>query len=55
MASYLGSLATAKTIRLAVDNSGIPKLIAEPDVDPSGRRNLWQSSYKEASKLKLIG
>jgi hypothetical protein len=50
MASHLGSLATPKTIRLAVDNSGIPKLIAEPDVDPSGRRNLWQSSYKEAIK-----
>jgi hypothetical protein len=50
MAGHLGSLATAKTIRLAVDNSGVPKLIAEPDVDPSGRRNLWQSSYKEAIK-----
>lgn len=50
MAGYLGSLATPKTIRLAVDNSGVPKLIAEPDVDPSGRRNLWQSSYKEAIK-----
>lgn len=50
MASQLGSLATPKTIRLSVDNSGIPKLIAEPDIDPSGRRNLWQSSYKEAIK-----
>ncbi len=50
MASHLGSLATAKTIRLAVDNSGVPKLIGEPDVDPSGRRNLWQSSYKDAIK-----
>jgi hypothetical protein len=50
MAGHLGSLATPKTIRLAVDNSGVPKLIAEPDVDPSGRRNLWQSSYKEAIK-----
>ncbi len=50
MAGHLGSLATPKTIRLAVDNSGVPKLISEPDVDPSGRRNLWQSSYKEAIK-----
>ncbi|NDE05173.1 MAG: hypothetical protein EB003_11080 [Flavobacteriia bacterium] len=50
MAGHLGSLATAKTIRLAVDNSGVPKLIGEPDVDPSGRRNLWQSSYKDAIK-----
>lgn len=48
MAGHLGSLATAKTIRLAVDNSGVPKLIGEPDIDPSGRRNLWQSSYKDA-------
>jgi len=48
MAGHLGSLATAKTIRLAVDNSGIPKLIGEPDIDLSGRRNLWQSSYKDA-------
>jgi len=48
MAGHLGSLATAKTIRLAADNSGVPKLIGEPDVDPSGRRNLWQSSLKEA-------
>ena len=50
MAGHLGSLATAKTIRLAVDNSGVPKLIGEPDVDPSGRRNLWQSSLKEATR-----
>jgi len=50
MASQLGSLATPKTIRFAVDNAGTPKLIGEPDLDPSGRRNLWQSSYKDAIK-----
>jgi len=50
MAGHLGSLATAKIIRLAVDNSGVPKLIGEPDIDPSGRGNLWQSSYKDAIK-----
>lgn len=50
MASQLGSLATPKTIRLAVDNAGTPKLIGEPDLDPGGRRNLWQSSYKDAIK-----
>jgi len=50
MASQLGNLATPKTIRLAVDNAGTPKLIGEPDLDPSGRRNLWQSSYKDAIK-----
>jgi hypothetical protein len=50
MASQLGNLATPKTIRLAVDNAGTPKLIGEPDLDPSGRRNLWQYSYKDAIK-----
>jgi hypothetical protein len=44
----LGSLASPKTIRLSVDNAGTPKLIGEPDLDPNGRRNLWQSSLKEA-------
>ena len=51
MACHLGSLATAKTIRLAVDNAGTPKLIGEPDLDPSGRRNLWHSSLKHAIHL----
>ena len=51
MASQLGSLATPKTIRLAVDNAGTPKLIGEPDLDPSGRRNLWHSSLKHAIRL----
>ncbi len=48
MAIHLGSLATPKTIRLAVDNSGTPRLVGEPDIDPTARRNLWQSSLKEA-------
>ena len=51
MAGHLGSLATPKTIRLAVDNAGTPKLIGEPDLDPSGRRNLWHSSLKIAIGL----
>ncbi|QWD79338.1 hypothetical protein ICV01_06740 [Polynucleobacter sp. MWH-Spelu-300-X4] len=51
MAGQLGSLATVKTIRLAVDNAGTPKLIGEPDLDPNGRRNLWHSSLKNAIKL----
>jgi hypothetical protein len=51
MAVHLGSLATPKTIRLAVDNAGTPKLIGEPDLDPSGRRNLWHSSLKNAINL----
>lgn len=51
MAGHLGSLATPKTIRLAVDNAGTPRLIGEPDLDPTGRRNLWHSSLKHAIAL----
>jgi hypothetical protein len=50
MASHLGNLASPKTIRLTVDNAGTPKLIGEPDIDPSVRKNLWQTSLKDAIK-----
>ena len=48
MAPHLGNLAVAKTIRLTVDNAGAPRLIGEPDIDPTGRRNLWHTSLAEA-------
>lgn len=51
MISHLGNLATPKTIRLAVDNAGTPKLIGEPDVDQTARKNLWHLSLKEGIKL----
>ena len=46
MMDYLDNLATPKTIRLAVDSTGTPKLIGEPDIDPSSRANLWHTSLK---------
>ncbi|WP_114652607.1 hypothetical protein [Polynucleobacter necessarius] len=46
MISHLDNLAVPKTIRLAVDSTGTPKLIGEPDIDPSSRANLWHSSLK---------
>ena len=46
MMGYLDNLATPKTIRLAVDSTGTPKLIGEPDIDPSSRANLWHTSLK---------
>jgi len=51
MISQLGNLATPKTIRLAVDNAGTPKLIGEPDVEQTARKNLWHLSLKEGIKL----
>ena len=50
MVSLLGNLATPKTIRLTVDNAGTPKLIGEPDIDINARKNLWQTSLKDAIK-----
>ena len=40
----LGSLAKPKIIRLAVDNAGTPRLIAEPIPGPDGRINSWHES-----------
>jgi hypothetical protein len=48
MASHLGVNATPKLLRLAVDNSGVPKIIAEPIPNLSGRPNLWNTSMIEA-------
>jgi hypothetical protein len=48
LASRLGSMAAPKILRLAVDNAGVPRLIAEPVIDPNGRPNLWHTSYANA-------
>jgi hypothetical protein len=48
LASRLGSMAAPKILRLAVDNAGVPRLIAEPVIDPNGRPNLWNTSYVQA-------
>lgn len=48
MAPYLGSMVQTKILRLAVDNSAFPYLIAEPVIDPNGRPSPWNSSMVEA-------
>ena len=48
LASRLGGMAAPKILRLAVDNAGVPRLIAEPVIDPNGRPNLWNTSYVQA-------
>ncbi len=50
LAPLLGSMASPKVLRLAVDNSGTPYLVPEPVVDPSGRPNLWNSTSLLAIK-----
>ena len=44
----LGSLAKPKIIRLAVDNAGTTRLIAEPIPGPDGRLNSWHESMIRA-------
>jgi len=51
LGSLLGSMAAPKILRLAVDNAGAPRLIAEPILDPNGRPNLWNSSYLNAIQM----
>ena len=50
MAGYLGKNAIPKNIRLAVDNYLVPKLVAEPIPDLSGRPNLWNATMILAIK-----
>jgi hypothetical protein len=51
LGALLGSMVTQKILRLAVDNAGVPRLIAEPLLDPNGRPNLWNSAYLNAIKM----
>lgn len=51
LVSRLGSMATPKILRLAVDNAGTPRLIAEPILDPNGRPNLWNDSMIRAIRM----
>ena len=44
----LGGMANPKILRLAVDNAGTPRLIAEPIPDPNGRPNLWNETMYQA-------
>ncbi len=51
VASYLGTAATPKILRLAVDNAGVPKIVAQPIQDVSGRLNLWTQTAIQAISL----
>lgn len=51
LVSRLGSMATPKILRLAVDNAGTPRLIAEPILDLNGRPNLWNDSMIRAIRM----
>ena len=51
MAPYLSNLAQPKVLRLAVDNMGAPKLIAEPIIEQSSKTTLWTSSMVRAINM----
>jgi hypothetical protein len=51
VAGYLGKAAIPKMLRLAVDNSAVPRIIAQPIPDLSGRPNLWISTMIEAIQI----
>ena len=44
MQAYLGSHAVPKILRLSVDTTGLPKIIAQPVLDQNSRPNSWHSS-----------
>lgn len=48
MAPLLGKMAQPKILRLAVDNAGTPKLIAQPIVDQLTRVTLWTTTMLDA-------
>jgi hypothetical protein len=51
LTSHLGGMATPRILRLAVDNSGTPRLIAEPIADCNARPNLWNDSMVRAIRM----
>lgn len=44
MAPFLGHMAQPKILRLAVDNAGTSRLIAQPIIDQSARTSLWTTT-----------
>ena len=54
VAGYLGKAAMPKLLRLAVDNAGVPKIIAQPIPDLSGRPNLWNVTCTQAIQLAEV-
>ena len=51
MQSYLGTNAVAKTLRLSVDSTGAPKIIAQPILDGQGTPNSWHASMVKGIDL----
>ncbi len=51
LADLFGNMAVPKILRVAVDNAAVPRLIAEPIIDPNGRPNLWNTSYANAIRV----
>jgi hypothetical protein len=51
MQSYLGTNAVAKILRLSVDSTGAPKIIAEPILDGQGTPNSWHNSMVKGIDL----
>jgi hypothetical protein len=51
LAPYLKNLATPKILRLAVDNAGTPRLIAEPIINSNSKTNLWNESMVHAIRV----
>ena len=54
VAGYLGKAAIPKLLRLAVDNAGVPKIIAQPIPDLSGRPNLWNVTCIQAIQIAEV-
>jgi hypothetical protein len=51
MQSYLGTNAVAKILRLSVDSTGVPKIIAQPILDGQGTPNSWHASMVKGIDL----
>jgi hypothetical protein len=50
LAPQLGSTASPRIIRLAVDTTGTPRLVGEPILRGVGKPNLWHQSLIDAIK-----
>ncbi len=48
LASQLGTMASPRIIRLAVDTTGLPRLVGEPILRGVGKPNLWHQSLVDA-------
>ena len=51
LAAYLGSMAKSVILRMVVDSTATPKLIAEPIIDAASRTTLWTTTMLEAIRL----